>query len=53
MVQREIVFDVVEKSQARVDKEEAKRVRLKAGELGLDMDGMRDKLIRLGVEFEE
>ncbi len=53
VVKREIVFDVVEKSQARVDKEEAKRVRLKAGELGLNMDGMRDKLIRLGVEFEE
>jgi 4-hydroxy-4-methyl-2-oxoglutarate aldolase len=53
VVRRERVGEVAEKSQARIDKEEEKRQRLKAGELGLNMDGMREKLIKLGVEFEE
>ena len=53
VVQREIVSEVVEKSHARIEKEEKKRIRLKAGELGLDMDGFREKLIALGVEFEK
>ena len=53
VVKREIVADVVEKSQARVEKEEKKRVQLKAGELGLNMEGYREKLIALGVEFEK
>jgi len=53
VVKREIVSEVVEKSQARVEKEEEKRVRLKAGELGLNMEGFREKLIALGVEFEK
>lgn len=53
VVQREIVAQVAEQSQARIDKEEAKRQRLRAGELGLNMDGMREKLIKLGVEFEQ
>ncbi len=53
VVAREDVGAVAEAAQARIDKEETKRARLKAGELGLDMDGLRDKLIRLGVEFEK
>lgn len=52
VVRKEIVSEVVELSEARVQKEEKKRVRLKAGELGLNMDGLREKLERLGVEFE-
>jgi 4-hydroxy-4-methyl-2-oxoglutarate aldolase len=53
VVKREIVAEVAAKSQARIDDEEKKRTRLKAGELGLDMSGMREKLIKLGVEFEK
>jgi 4-hydroxy-4-methyl-2-oxoglutarate aldolase len=53
VVKREIVSEVVQNSQARVDKEEEKRVRLKAGELGLNMDGFREKMIKLGIEFEK
>lgn len=53
VIRREIVSEVAEKAQARIDKEEKKRVRLRDGELGLDMDGMREKLIKLGVEFEK
>ena len=53
VVKREIVSEVVERARARIDKEEKKRIRLKAGELGLNMDGFREKLIALGVEFEK
>jgi 4-hydroxy-4-methyl-2-oxoglutarate aldolase len=53
VVKREIVSEVVERAQARVEKEDKKRVRLKAGELGLTTDGYREKLIALGVEFEK
>jgi 4-hydroxy-4-methyl-2-oxoglutarate aldolase len=53
VVRREIVSEVVDLSEARVQKEEKKRVRLKAGELGLNMDGLREKLEKLGVEFEK
>lgn len=35
----------------RLARETDKRARLAAGELALDMDGLRDKLIALGVEF--
>ncbi len=52
VVRREDAAAAADAAGARIDKEEAKRARLKAGELGLDMDGLRDKLIRLGVEFE-
>jgi 4-hydroxy-4-methyl-2-oxoglutarate aldolase len=40
----------LEQSRSRIDKEAASRARLQAGELGLDMYGMRDKLAELGVE---
>jgi 4-hydroxy-4-methyl-2-oxoglutarate aldolase len=53
VVRREIVAEVVELSEARVRKEDKKRIRLKAGELGLNMDGLREKLERLGVEFDK
>jgi 4-hydroxy-4-methyl-2-oxoglutarate aldolase len=38
-------------SNARIAKEAQSRVRLNAGELGLDVYGMRDKLAELGVEY--
>jgi 4-hydroxy-4-methyl-2-oxoglutarate aldolase len=41
----------LEKVAQRLAKEEDKRARLAAGELALDTDGLRDKLLALGVEF--
>ncbi len=38
-------------AKAREDNEESKRVRLAAGELGLDIYGMRDKLAALGLTY--
>lgn len=42
---------VLRAAQARVANEEEKRARLKAGELGLDMYGMRDKLAAKGLVY--
>ena len=41
----------LEQSNARLAKEETSRARLQAGELGLDMYGLRQKLADLGVEW--
>jgi 4-hydroxy-4-methyl-2-oxoglutarate aldolase len=41
----------LEQSTARIAKEDETRVRLAAGDLGLDLYGLRDKLAELGVEF--
>jgi len=38
-------------TRARLDRETTKRQRLAAGELTLEMDGLRDKLLDMGVEF--
>jgi len=38
-------------SEARIAKEEQTRVRLAAGELGVDFYGLRAKLAELGVEY--
>ncbi|WP_420435928.1 4-carboxy-4-hydroxy-2-oxoadipate aldolase/oxaloacetate decarboxylase [Candidatus Poriferisodalis sp.] len=43
----------LEKSNARLADEEAARARLSAGELGLDMYGLRQKLIDMGVEWRD
>lgn len=43
----------LEQSQARLEKEEASRQKLEAGELGLDFYGLRDQLIAQGVEWVE
>lgn len=43
----------IEKSQERLDNESATRARLTAGELGLDMYGLRAKLVELGVEYPD
>ena len=53
VVPREVVGEVREKAAERIANEEKKRQRLRDGELSLDMDGIRDKLKNLGVEFEE
>ena len=45
--------DVLAKSQAREDKEAKSRARLLAGELGIDMYGMRPKLIEKGLRWVE
>jgi 4-hydroxy-4-methyl-2-oxoglutarate aldolase len=43
--------EVAQASQQREDKEAATRARLKAGELGLDIYGMRDKLAAAGLRY--
>lgn len=47
-----LVADVAKKAQARADAEEAKRARYAAGELSLDINGMRDRLARKGLKYE-
>src|SRR5690554_3199340 len=51
VVRREEAADVAEKAEARVAAEEGKRKRLAAGELGLDIYGMRDKLTAKGLKY--
>lgn len=51
VVPREKLADVVEASKAREATEAAVRERLAAGELGLDVYGMRDKLAAKGLEY--
>lgn len=41
----------LEQSNSRLDKEADTRARLEAGELGLDMYGLRQKLVDIGVEW--
>jgi 4-hydroxy-4-methyl-2-oxoglutarate aldolase len=43
---------VVGKARARDENEAGKRTRLAAGELGLDLYGMRDKLAQRGLRYE-
>jgi 4-hydroxy-4-methyl-2-oxoglutarate aldolase len=50
-VNRTAVARGIELSQARVEKEEATRAALRAGELGLDRYGLRDTLAALGVRY--
>jgi 4-hydroxy-4-methyl-2-oxoglutarate aldolase len=51
VVPREDVADVVIAGQQRIAKEEKNRERLRAGEAGLDMYGLRAKLKELGVVY--
>jgi 4-hydroxy-4-methyl-2-oxoglutarate aldolase len=53
VVPREDVADVVVAGQQRIAKEEKNRERLRAGEAGLDMYGLRAKLKELGVVYVE
>jgi 4-hydroxy-4-methyl-2-oxoglutarate aldolase len=51
VVPREHAAEVVKAGQQRLAKEQKSRERLRAGELGLDMYGLRAKLVELGVVF--
>ncbi len=51
VVQREHAQAVLDKSAAREKKEAAVRARLKAGELGLDIYGMRERLAAKGLTY--
>jgi len=51
VVPRERVADVASAAEAREKKEEVTRKRLAAGELGLDIYGMREALARAGLKY--
>jgi 4-hydroxy-4-methyl-2-oxoglutarate aldolase len=51
VVARERVADVAAASEAREQKEDTNRKRLAAGELGLDVYGMRDALAKAGLKY--
>ena len=53
VVPRAGAVDVVTAAEQRLAKEEASRARYKAGELGLDMHGLRDLLTQRGVEWKD
>jgi len=53
IVPRRDAASVVEKSAAREEKEAKMRERLRAGELGLDIYGMRDKLAARGLVYKD
>jgi 4-hydroxy-4-methyl-2-oxoglutarate aldolase len=53
VVRRSAAAAVAKAGQERRAKEVRTRERLKAGELGIDIYGLRDKLAELGVEYEE
>lgn len=52
VVPRDQAASVLDKARAREASEEAKRKRLAAGELGLDIYDMRDKLAALGLRYD-
>jgi 4-hydroxy-4-methyl-2-oxoglutarate aldolase len=51
VVPRELAVEVAQLSDQRRIKEEKSRARLKAGEFGLDIYGLRAKLAELGIEY--
>ena len=53
VVPRQTAEEVVRSCEARLAKEANNRERLRAGELGLNMYGLREKLKNLGVEWVE
>jgi 4-hydroxy-4-methyl-2-oxoglutarate aldolase len=53
VVRRQEAADVLESSRARQEKEAATRERYPRGELGLDVNDMRERLARKGLRYEE
>ena len=53
VVARQYAAEVAKLGQQREAKEARSRERLRSGELGLDMYGLRDKLKELGVEYRD
>jgi 4-hydroxy-4-methyl-2-oxoglutarate aldolase len=51
VVPRHTAADVVRAAEERTAREKRKRERLRSGELGLEIDGLRGKLKALGVEY--
>ena len=51
VVKKKFAGEVAKASAARIAKEEQSRAKLKAGELGLDFYGLREKLVKAGVEW--
>jgi len=51
VVARQEAAEAVKLSQARLEKEENMRQILESGQLGVDVYGLRDKLIEMGVEY--
>lgn len=51
VVRRQAAEDVLRKSRARLEKEAETRKRLLAGELGLDIYGMRERLKEKGLQY--
>ena len=51
VVKREEAADVLKAAEQRLAAEEDKRARLAAGELGLDLYGMRSKLTERGLKY--
>ena len=51
VVKKKFAGEVAKASTARIAKEEQSRAKLKAGELGLDFYGLREKLVKAGVEW--
>ena len=52
VVKRADAAEVLKLARAREANEESKRVRLAAGELGLDIYDMRGKLAAMGLKYE-
>ena len=53
IVPREQAAAVAKLGQERIEREEVMRARLKAGEYSADFNGLRAKLIEMGVEYVE
>ena len=51
VIKREMAAEIAKASAARIAKEEQSRDKLRKGELGLDFYGLREKLVKAGVEW--